>query len=227
MTILVEFSISADRFKLGEFVGEHAGLTAELERIVPTEDQAIPYVWVSGPPASLKQLTGELEGSEVTSSVAVIDELTVTSSDDSHYLYRIDWDLAKLDIVQGLVQANGDILEGESLDNYWLLRFRFDDHGQVAMFYQYLADNQITDFTIESIYELTSRSARGEPYGLSPEQREALTLAAMEGYFDSPRGVTLDRIGEQLGISQQAASQRMRRGMRTVILDALNIPESE
>lgn len=226
MTILVEFSVTADRFKLGGFIDQHDGLTAELERIVPTEEEAIPYVWVSGPPQSLERLTGALKDSEFTTSVVILDELTIPDSEDHHYLYRIGWDIAELDIIKGIVSAGGDILEGESLDNYWLLRFRFDDHGHVAEFYQYLADNHITDFTIESIYELTSRSGRRKTFNLTPEQREALTLASMEGYFDSPREVTLEEIGEELGISQQAASQRVRRGTKHLVFAGLNIPDS-
>jgi predicted DNA binding protein len=226
MTILVEFSIATDRFKLGNFIEQHDGLSAELERIVPIDDEVIPYVWVTGPPQILKKLTDKLEESEFTTSVAVLDELTITDSKDHHYLYRIGWDLTELDIVKGIINSQGDIIEGESLGSYWLLRFRFDDHSQMASFYQYLADNQITDFTIESIYELTTRAGRGKTYNLTPEQREALTLAAMRGYFDMPRDVTLEEIGDELDISQQAASQRVRRGIRHIVFDVLNIPES-
>lgn len=214
MTILVEFSISAERFELGDFVDQYGELTAELERIVPAANCVIPYVWVTGPPETLDRLTATLEESALTRTVAVVDKLSIDDSERRQYLFRIEWVLSELDIVRGIVDAGGDILEGESTDHYWLLRFRFDTHEDVAEFYQYLADNDITDFSIETIYELTTRSERMDGADLTPEQREALTLAAMEGYFDSPRDATLSDVGDELGVSQQAVSDRIRRATR-------------
>jgi hypothetical protein len=224
MTILVEFSIAAERFKLGHFIERHEGLTAELERVVPIDGEVIPYVWVSGPRETLDRLTASLAESAFTSSVEILDELAIEDSDDSNLLYRIGWKLDELDIIKGIVTADGTILEGESTDSYWLLRFRFDDHSCVAEFYQYLADNEITDFTIERIYELTKRSERRGTFELTPEQQRALTLAAQLGYFDTPRETTLSEIGEELGITQQATSERIRRGVWHLVFSALNIP---
>lgn len=111
------------------------------------------------------------------------------------------------------------------MDGYWYLRFRFSDHQNVADFYQYLTDNGITDFDIHSIYELTSRSDRNGRDDLTDEQREALIAAARNGYFDVPRGVTLEDLGEELGVSQQAVSQRIRRAVRTVVFDAVEFSD--
>jgi predicted DNA binding protein len=226
MTILVEFSISAERFELGGFVDQYENLTAELERIVPADNRAIPYVWVTGPEDTLDRLAATFEESALTRAVAVVDRLAIDGSEERQHLFRIEWVLSDLDIVRGIVEAGGDILEGESTDDYWLLRFRFDSHGHVAEFYQFLADNEITDFNIERIFELTDRSERLGGPDLTPEQREALTLAAMEGYFDSPRGASLADIGDELGITQQAVSDRVRRATRRVVFDALNVPEN-
>lgn len=225
MSILVEFSIAIDRFELGGFIAQYDDLIAELERIVPTEDRVIPYVWVTGPTESIEALTETLEASDKTESVTCLDRLAVNGSNDRHCLYRIEWVLSDLDVVKGIVRANGSILEGECQDHYWHLRFRFRDHNDVADFYQYLADNNITDFSIDSIYELASRSERGLSYDISPDQREALILAAQKGYFETPREATLEEVGEELDITQQATSERVRRGVKNVVFDALNIPE--
>jgi hypothetical protein len=45
MSIMVEFTVSVDRFELGGLIAERDGLDAELERIIPTEHGVIPYVW--------------------------------------------------------------------------------------------------------------------------------------------------------------------------------------
>jgi len=50
---------------------------------------------------------------------------------------------------------------------------------------------------------------------------EALVSAVERGYFEVPRGVTLGDIADDLGISQQAASERVRRGTNTVLRTVL------
>jgi predicted DNA binding protein len=223
MSILVDFRVSTDRFELGRFIAECDGLEAEFERIVPTEDRAVPYVWVTGEPGTLAELTERLETSDKTNGVTVLDELTIDSSDRCMYLYRVEWIVDTLDIVRGIIDADGAILEGETTDGYWFLRFRFRDHEDVAAFYQYLADHEITDFSIDSIYELTERTDR-ESDSLTHEQREALTIAAQRGYFALPREANLGELGGDLGITQQAMSERIRRGVRDVVFDTLNLP---
>lgn len=226
MSILVEFQIAAERFKLGEHIARHDDLRVELERIVPIEDHAVPYLWVTGPPGTLDALTETLNESDAISSVTTLDRLEVNGSDRKQQLYRVEWVLDELDVIKGIV-AEGVMMEGECVNSDWTLRFRFPDHDHVAQFYQYLADNDITDFSIRSIFELQSRSERGQQYDLTPDQREAITLAAQRGYFDTPRQVTLDELGEELDISEQAISQRIRRANRNIIFAALNYPETE
>ena len=57
----------------------------------------------------------------------------------------------------------------------------------------------------------------GDGRTLSPKQREALTVALDRGYFDVPRHVTLAAVGAELGVSDTAASQRIRRGCRELV----------
>lgn len=46
-------------------------------------------------------------------------------------------------------------------------------------------------------------------------------MAVEEGYFSVPRGTKLDEIADQLGITKQAASERVRRGTETVLRKSL------
>jgi predicted DNA binding protein len=212
MSIVVEFSTAVERFELGRLIAESDGPQAELERLIPTEDGVIPYVWVTGSETELDELAESLTDSEKVASVESLDSLAVDGTGKQQQLFRIEWILPKLDIIRGIVDAEGIVLEGHSVDSHWLLRFRFPDHEHVAEFYQYLTDEQITEFRIECIYELQSRSERerGNRFDLTPEQREAITLAARKGYFETPRAVTLSELGSELGISEQAFSQRLR-----------------
>lgn len=141
MTILVEFTISTEHFELGSYVADGIGLSAELERIVPTQGRAIPYVWVTGSPAALESLTDTFRGSDKISSVSTLDEFESEAPDTVQQLYRIEWLLGELDIIKGIIEADGAVLEGYSEGDYWFLRFRFPRNDDVAQFYQYLINH--------------------------------------------------------------------------------------
>jgi len=47
-------------------------------------------------------------------------------------------------------------------------------------------------------------------------EREALKAAVEQGYFESPRGTTLNELAEQFDISAPAFSKNLRRGQQKV-----------
>ena len=57
----------------------------------------------------------------------------------------------------------------------------------------------------------------GDGLTLTPKQREALVVAIDRGYFDVPRRATLAEVAAELGVSDTAASQRIRRGCRELV----------
>ncbi|ELY51574.1 helix-turn-helix domain-containing protein [Natronococcus jeotgali] len=59
------------------------------------------------------------------------------------------------------------------------------------------------------------------PYGVSSRQREALLAALEAGYFDVPREATLAAVAEELEISDQALSARLRRGQAALLRNTL------
>jgi len=64
-----------------------------------------------------------------------------------------------------------------------------------------------SDFPIESDGELTD------------SQRTMLERAFEAGYFDVPRGTTLDDLGDEFDISGQSASERLRRGLTNLLAE--------
>ncbi len=63
---------------------------------------------------------------------------------------------------------------------------------------------------------------QGEGYELTETQREALVLAYERGYFDTPRETSLEEIADEIGITQQSLSSRLRRGHRRLIKATLS-----
>ncbi|POG54058.1 helix-turn-helix domain-containing protein [Haloferax marisrubri] len=75
--------------------------------------------------------------------------------------------------------------------------------------------------------DLVSITSEGSPSGgssdsLTDRQREALTLAAERGYYESPRQVTAEELAAELGISQPSLSSLLRRGERQLITSTLD-----
>ena len=56
-------------------------------------------------------------------------------------------------------------------------------------------------------------------HGITPKQWDVLRLAAERGYFSVPRQVELCELAAELDISETAASQRIRRGVDSLVTD--------
>jgi len=56
-----------------------------------------------------------------------------------------------------------------------------------------------------------------DPYGLTPKQRVVLLAAIEAGYFAVPRETTLAGLAAQFDVSDQAISERLRRGQRNLM----------
>jgi len=58
-------------------------------------------------------------------------------------------------------------------------------------------------------------------YGLTDRQQEALTVALSRGYYESPRQASTEELADELGISQPATSDLLRRAERQLMSSAL------
>jgi predicted DNA binding protein len=66
------------------------------------------------------------------------------------------------------------------------------------------------------LYDLQTLE-EGVPADLTDAQREALLAALEHGYYDQPRRISLEELGELLEISPQAVGGRLRRGTANLI----------
>jgi predicted DNA binding protein len=73
---------------------------------------------------------------------------------------------------------------------------------------------------VDSIYS-EPFSGASDDIALTDPQRDLLTRAVQVGYFEIPRETTLQELGQQMNIAGQAASERLRRGMETLISETV------
>ena len=210
MSVILEFSIDSQDFQLGEVLSTPTDMQLELERIVPTGDMVMPFVWATGDGHTTFE--EQVRGHPAIKACLPLDSLGEST------LYRIEWE-EDTDLIQGIAAANAVILEAYG-NGEWAFRLRFPDHDRLSHFHNFVLEHDLP-MHIDRTYTLTETTERGHRFDLSQQQREALLLATQGGYFATPREIGLDELAEQLGISEQAVSNRIRRGNEKILRQVL------
>jgi predicted DNA binding protein len=223
MSVLVEFTIEAEQFALGTVLANGHDLDFELERIVPTGPEAMPFVWVAtdrDPADVLPEFEERIRGSARVRGFRALDRL------HDGGLYRLEWGRDGDDgFLTALATAEATVLDAWG-NRTWTFRVRFTDHDRLTEFHDAL-DRFDVATEVTRTYTLTRESARRREFGLTSDQREALALAVERGYFETPSEVSLDELADELGVTKQAVSDRIRRGNHRVLQSIHLLPASD
>ena len=207
MSVVVEFTIAKEELALGQALAGAGDADIELEQIVPAANTVIPFFWIDHP---------DTEGLEISVAESeYVENLTKLDTVGHRTLYKVEWTGEYEDLMEGIVETEGTILEAKS-DGAWHFVLRFIDHDHVGQFYNFCTDHDIP-IHVDRVYTLTEETLRGRMFGLTSEQREALVLALKRGYFRTPREVEMRSLADELDISQQAFSERLSRGLEKVL----------
>lgn len=211
MSVVLEFSVASDAFRLGRALSVPSEMRFELERVVPTGTAPMPFVWATGDDHAAFEAA-------VRNDPAV-GELLVLDRIDDRGLYRIRWTESPTDLLEAIAAADGTILEARG-DGDWTFRLRFEDHDALSRFHADVTERELP-IRIDRTYALSAAAERGDRFDLTAEQREALLLALRRGYFATPREAGLDELADELHITRQALSDRVRRANEKVLRGAL------
>lgn len=83
-------------------------MSIELERIVPTGNDIVPFLWVSGD--DYEAFEEKVRASRYVDGLVALDEV------EDGTLYRITWEEDHNDIIRGVSEAEGTILEAYNDD---------------------------------------------------------------------------------------------------------------
>jgi predicted DNA binding protein len=117
---------------------------------------------------------------------------------------RAEWAREYVGVLTALSETNLVLLSGTGTSDGWQFEVRGESREEIAAFRTYCQEHDIA-IDITAVHALLPIQSAG--YELTDTQREALVLAYERGYFNSPRDVTMEELGEDLGISQQAGAQ--------------------
>lgn len=213
MSVFAEFHVPTDSFALAQTFRQAPETVIEIERVVATKNLMTPYFWVSG--------GGRDEFPTAAEADPSIQDLTQVDAFGEADLYRANWTENVESIIHAYTQYGATIFEATGAEDVWELRLRFDNRDHLREFQAYCVENDLS-FDLQRLHDLAHPLTAGQ-YGLTDKQREALVTAWESGYFETPRKVTLDEVADQLGISQQALSNRLRRGQQNLIPSTLTV----
>jgi predicted DNA binding protein len=217
MSIVGEFTIPASAFALEDALSAVPEMTIEADRLAShSPKEVFPFLWATG--GDFERFTRALGADP---SVAEVDVVETT---DEEVLYRLVWTDGFCDLIHEMIDHHAVIIEATAREDRWTLRLRFAEEEMVSSFQSHFRE---AGHTFEVNHLTHPTEPRQREFGLTTEQYEALVTAAEAGYFAIPRTASAEEVGEALGISANAASQRIRRGSKTLIRSALTLPDDE
>ena len=212
MTVFVELAVPSEALSVGRLLSPGETIRVELARAVPVNTN-VRCLWLIG---EERKVAADRLHTESTVSVREIDSLA------DRTLVRLD-DLPDEEGFMALAHdAGGVMLDAVGENDEWTIQLRLPDHDALSTL---SADCEANDISVrlQQRYELRSRDRTAE-YGLSDQQRETILEAYRRGYFGVPRNASLSELAAGFGVSDQAVSERLRRGLsallsRTVLSD--------
>lgn len=209
------FTIPAAEFPLGSIFDELPAVTVELERVIPAHERVIPYLWVRG------RSTGDVKGA--FDNHPAIEQMELVGSVADKHLFRADWNPTYDGVLNTLAETGVTLIKTIGTNEQWTFDVRGDCRRDLAAFQQGCQQHDIP-IDVTKVSALTPVESITEA-AVTDSQQEALVLAYNCGYFESPREVTLNELGEELGISQQAVASRLRRGINRILEGTLSETE--
>lgn len=212
MSIIAEFHVASDDCVLGRTFRERPDLRLEAERTVGyNRETFMPFLWIAG---------DGLTGIETT----LRDDPTVRAATpldtfETAVLYEFDWNPDAESVVHAIPDAGVAVLNARGRSDTWEIQMRFADRNVLSAFRDECDENGIALVTQWTMHPEGPKGPR--QHDLTPTQRDTLLAAFERGYFDIPRTISLDELADELGISHQSASERLRRGYAHLVRDTL------
>lgn len=141
---------------------------------------------------------------------------------DDRQLYSVDQqgEDIKADAYQRLVDQ-GCVIRNAVVDHDgWIIQVAYPDRESLAEFLDY-CENRDIEFELRRLLTEDDSSVASGEFGLTPRQSEILEAAVREGYFEIPRDASLAELGDAVGISGNAASERLRRAMNALVQNTI------
>ncbi len=217
MSVIVELTIPSAAFELGRILRIEEPTQLALETMVPLGGKPTPFVRIRNDARdTFERSVGEHPS---------VNEIKLVNTHDGETLYSLDWEPSDASLLRKILDLDAVLLGATGGADTWRLELRFPRHEALSAFQDYYTEENV-DVSIERIYNPTKPDA-GPWYGLTPPQRETLSDAVEGGYYSLPRQISTQELADSFDISDQAATERLRRGISTLVSNTLLVEEPE
>ena len=211
--LITEFSLDTPILRTALRAAPGTRISLETENVLPEQPIRV-VVWAEG-----EDLAAFETGLADDPTIAEHAVLTETAR-RRLYALRLSERGEEASVYGTVIEVDGVTLDVEGTHDGWTHRVSFPDREAFATFRERCAEVDV-DVDVHRIYDETDGAYRRTD-DLTDPQRTTLIVAAETGYFEIPRASTLADVADRLGISQQAASERLRRGMGTLVVNTLD-----
>lgn len=147
-----------------------------------------------------------------------VREATALVDLEPQCLYRVETADRVQPLHGMLVEANASVFALSGTDGRWRVRALFPSRDALGGACERCEDRG-TGVTLRSVRGVGLEAETW--FGLTDEQYAALTTAYEAGYFDVPREADLMDLADELGVSHQSLSERLRRAHKTLLARTL------
>ncbi|WP_435358708.1 helix-turn-helix domain-containing protein [Haloarchaeobius sp. DFWS5] len=212
MNVIADFELQASEFPLATALASLGKFEAMLDRVLSVDTSLLAYVWVES--ESPKRVRSALEQVEDVQAIRVLDEL------ERDVLCRMEVPKDSDGLLAIVHDTGGELLESTGNEQQWKLRLRFPSYTSLSSFHANCLAADL-DPQLVRVHSPGVPDDIGYEISITDAQRETLVTALEAGYFDVPRTITMVELASELGISDTAASQRLRRGLATLVAATL------
>ncbi|WP_433624202.1 helix-turn-helix domain-containing protein [Halomicrococcus sp. NG-SE-24] len=208
--------VPAETFALAETFDEEPEATFEMARVAANgSDRPMPF---------LRMLRGE-SLTELLGKDSSVDDATVLSDCGQCDLLYVTWSDDVCSVLDTLLGRDASMLAATGRDAEWEFELFFPTRAAMSSAYDDWEAAGLS-VTVETIHGRANALGAAQG-GLTDDQYETLRAAVDRNYYDVPRGATTEELAEELGVSHQAISERLRRGHENVVQEAVDDDRAE
>lgn len=211
MSVLLTFQVPAGSVRLGD-AAKTAGANVTLDPLVHLET-GIPSVRVhAANDTDYGTFEREVREFETVNSVGLLE-----NGDDGR-LYSVSWSGPPEGVFSDLQRTGAHVLSADGNGDAWRFETLFQSEDDLAAFSERCQSDDVP-LEVEAVQK--DAFSHDDAFGLTDDQYETLVLALEEGFYDVPRETTTVELAEELDISDQSLSERLRRAHATLVENTL------
>jgi hypothetical protein len=208
MSVITELRVSPDEFELGRLMRLSGQTAVRLERMVPLSRTPVPFFRVRDEDRDTFEATLADQPS--------VETLTRIERQDGETLYALEWSASEDEFFRAMADTSARLVSAAGTPDGWAFELRFPSHEAMSQFYTCCADADIT-VTVDRVYHSDLGTGAGSRFGVTDDQRTTLVSAVRGGYYAIPRRLSTQDLADEFDISDQAVTERLRRGIACLV----------